>query len=144
MRGQFIQVPVNESNNALRGARFGWKNQHASLVSFSADAYLNEMGITSPTFPEENTSSGRFVGFGTPFDRFAEPENDGEDVVAFADFMRATKAPPRGPITAKVRAGEQVRAAGTRIDGRRISRRIAPRKVRRVETNRACGWSVSR
>src|SRR5262245_36765816 len=27
-RGTFIQVPVNEANNTLRGARFGWKNQH--------------------------------------------------------------------------------------------------------------------
>jgi CxxC motif-containing protein (DUF1111 family) len=51
MRGQFIQVPVNEASNALRGGRFGWKNQHASLKSFSADAYLNEMGITSPLQP---------------------------------------------------------------------------------------------
>ena len=108
MRGTALEVPVLEAGSAGRIGRFGWKAQHASLESFAADAYLNEMGITSPTFPEENTSSGRFVGFGTPFDRVAEPENDGEDVVAFADFMRATKAPPRGPITAKVRAGEQV------------------------------------
>ena len=41
-----------------RIGRFGWKSQHASLESFSADAYLNEMGITSPLLPEENTSSG--------------------------------------------------------------------------------------
>src|SRR5262249_17741382 len=46
--GTFIQVPVVEAGNALRGARFGWKNQHASLQSFSGDAYLNEMGITNP------------------------------------------------------------------------------------------------
>src|SRR6202043_3860142 len=37
--GQFIQVPVVEANGALRGGRFGWKNQQASLLSFSADAY---------------------------------------------------------------------------------------------------------
>ena len=30
------------------------------------------------------------------------------DVVAFANFMRATKAPSRGPITAQVAAGERV------------------------------------
>ena len=82
--------------------------QHASLESFSADAYLNEMGITTPLFPEENTSSGEYVGFGSAYDRVADPEDDGVDVVAFADFMRATKAPSRGPITANVRAGEQV------------------------------------
>jgi CxxC motif-containing protein (DUF1111 family) len=108
MRGTTLDVPVLEANGAARIGRFGWKCQHASLESFSADAYVNEMGITSPLFPEENTSSGRFVGFGSGFDPVADPEDDGDDLVAFADFMRSTKAPPRGPITATVRAGEQV------------------------------------
>jgi CxxC motif-containing protein (DUF1111 family) len=106
MRGTALMVPVLEANNAARVGRFGWKSQHASLESFSADAYLNEMGITSPLFPDENTSSGRFVGFGTRFDPVPEPEDEGEDVVSFADFMRSTKAPPRGPITTDVRSGE--------------------------------------
>jgi CxxC motif-containing protein (DUF1111 family) len=97
--GTFIQVPVNEAGNAVRGARFGWKNQHASLVSFSADAYLNEMGITSPLQPNENTRNGASVA---AFDEVADPEDppvtgapNGADVTAFARFMRATKAPPR-------------------------------------------------
>src|SRR4051812_5322237 len=37
MRGQVIQVPVFEAGNAVRVGRFGWKNQQASLLSFSAD-----------------------------------------------------------------------------------------------------------
>jgi CxxC motif-containing protein (DUF1111 family) len=106
LRGTALMVPVLEGNGPARVGRFGWKSQHASLQSFAADAYLNEMGITSPLFAEENTSSGKFVGFGTPYDPVAEPEDDGKDVVAFADFMRATKAPSRGPITADVTAGE--------------------------------------
>ena len=133
MRGTALMVPVLESDGVDRIGRFGWKSQHASLESFAADAYLNEMGITSPLFPEENTSSGRFVGFGTPYDPVADPEDDGTDVKAFAAFMRSTKAPPRGAITADVTAGEalftQVGCAvchtpsiktarpGTRIDG---------------------------
>ena len=92
MRGQFIQVPVLEAGNLVRGGRFGWKNQHASLLSFAADAYLNEMGITSPLQPNENTSNGRPVD---AFDKVLDPDNDGQDVEAFARFMRATKAPPR-------------------------------------------------
>jgi CxxC motif-containing protein (DUF1111 family) len=106
MRGTAIMVPVLEAGSKARIGRFGWKGQHASLVSFSADAYLNEMGITSPLFPEENTSNGRYVGYGTGYDPVPEPEDDGVDIVAFADFMRATKAPPRGPISADVSAGE--------------------------------------
>src|SRR5438067_21355 len=32
IQGLFIQVPVLEAGGALRGARFGWKDQHASLL----------------------------------------------------------------------------------------------------------------
>ena len=100
-RGTFIQVPVNESGNAVRGARFGWKNQHASLISFSADAYLNEMGITSPLQPTDNNSNGSNVVNGvTVTDGVADPEDDGDDVEFFANFMRSTKAPPRDPVLA--------------------------------------------
>lgn len=111
IRGRAILVPVNEAGGDTRVGRFGWKNQHASLVSFAADAYKNEMGITTPLEPTENTSNGRFVGFGTPFDPVAEPEDDGVDVQAFADFMRSTKAPPRDTAlaaTADAQAGSIV------------------------------------
>ena len=133
IRGRALEVAVLEANNALRVGRFGWKSQHASLESFAADAYLNEMGITTPVLPDENTSLGRFIGFGTPYDPVPDPEDDGVDVVAFANFMRATKAPPRGTITTTVRAGEtlfnsvgcsgchvasiRTAAPGTRING---------------------------
>lgn len=90
--GQVIRVPVSESAGAVRVGRFGWKDQHASLVSFAADAYLNEMGITSPLQPNENTSNGQSVA---GYDTVPDPEDDGNDVEAFARFLRATKAPPR-------------------------------------------------
>jgi CxxC motif-containing protein (DUF1111 family) len=106
MRGTAVMVPVLEAGSKARIGRFGWKGQHASLVSFSADAYLNEMGITSPLFPDENTSNGKYVGYGSGYDPVPDPEDDGVDVVAFADFMRSTKAPSRGPITDDVLAGE--------------------------------------
>jgi CxxC motif-containing protein (DUF1111 family) len=92
MRGQVIVVPLLEMPGATRVGRFGWKNQHASLVSFSADAYLNEMGITTPFLPQENTSNGRPIA---AYDTVPDPEDDGADVELFARFMRATKAPPR-------------------------------------------------
>lgn len=104
MKGQIINVPVLESPGTTRIARFGWKNQHASLLSFAADAYLNEMGITSPLQPTENTSNGTSVA---AFDTVADPEEAptatepfGPDVEAFARFMRATKVPPRDTVAA--------------------------------------------
>ncbi len=51
-RGQLINVPVLEKPGTTRVGRFGHKAQQASLVSFSADAYVNEMGITSPLQPD--------------------------------------------------------------------------------------------
>ena len=105
MRGTLVTVPVLEAASGARYGRFGWKDQHASLESFAADAYLNEMGITTPHLPTENTSSGRDV---RRYDPVADPEDDGVDVRAFANFMRSTKAPPRGAITGQVRSGEEV------------------------------------
>ena len=100
-------MPVLEAVGALRVGRFGWKNQHASLVSFSADAYLNEMGITSPLMPVENTANGRAIA---EFDGVPDPENT-EDVESFARFMRATKAPARDEAlaaTADAQSGSQI------------------------------------
>jgi len=126
IRGTAVMVPVFEGGNAMRVGRFGWKNQHGSLESFSADAYLNEMGITSPLFPDENTSSGRNVGFGTGFDPVQDPEDEGEDVKAFANFMRSTKAPSRGRITQNVQQGEalfnQVGCNGCHVQTLRTAR----------------------
>src|SRR5262249_27748283 len=72
IRGLAIMVPILEAaDGSTRVGRFGWKNQHASLESFSADAYLNEMGITSPLQPNENTSDGNDV---SAFDEVPDPE----------------------------------------------------------------------
>jgi len=56
IRGQALYVPILEAPGETRIGRFGWKDQHASLLSFSADAYLNEMGITSRLLPDEVTT----------------------------------------------------------------------------------------
>src|SRR4030095_4155701 len=109
-RGTIILVPVVEAGGSLRIGRFGHKNQHASLLSSSGDAYLNEMGITNlvngfNNFATENTSNGNSVA---RFDQVPDPEADGDDVEAFAQFMRATKVPSRGPITVAVNAGQAI------------------------------------
>jgi CxxC motif-containing protein (DUF1111 family) len=107
--GTIIQVPVVEAGGALRTGRFGWKAQHASLVSFSGDAYLNEMGITNPIDGSNGTSENNSLGASVAaFDTVPDPEDDGDDVEAFAQFMRQTRAPGRGPITAAVTRGENL------------------------------------
>src|SRR5438105_15943139 len=54
--GEVILVPVLEAPGQKRVGRFGWKNQHSSLLSFVGDAYLNEMGVTNRLRPNDSTS----------------------------------------------------------------------------------------
>src|SRR4029077_16458565 len=84
--------------------RFGWKDQHASLLSFAGDAYLNGGGTPSPPFPAEVTDLCNTVD-----EPNNTPDSTGlEDIDRFTRFMRATKAPARDrdrAATPKVMAG---------------------------------------
>ncbi len=89
--GQILRVPIVEAPGQMAVGRFGWKDQHASLLSFAADAYLNEMGITNRLQPDEVTKLCNTVS--EPNDT---PGPDGlSDIDHFARFIRATKAPAR-------------------------------------------------
>jgi CxxC motif-containing protein (DUF1111 family) len=103
--GLALYVPVVESPGNTRIGRFGWKDQHASLLSFSGDAYLNEMGITNALFPDEVTNLCNTVS-----EPNNKPDADGlADIDHFTRFLRATKAPARETrqaATAAARKGE--------------------------------------
>lgn len=89
--GQVLEVPIVEAPGQMGVGRFGWKDQHASLLSFAGDAYLNEMGITNRLQPDEVTNICNTVS--EPNDT---PGTDGlSDIDHFARFIRATKAPAR-------------------------------------------------
>ena len=85
---------------ATRVARFGWKDDVATLRGFAADAYLNEIGITNPDAPNERSSCALGVTkFGVLLDAADDPEDtiqsDGRaDIDRFADFMRGLAPPP--------------------------------------------------
>jgi CxxC motif-containing protein (DUF1111 family) len=89
--GQILYVPVVEAPGKTGIGKFGWKDQHASLLSFAGDAYLNEMGITNKLFPTEVTLLCNTVR--EPND---VPGADGlEHIDLFARFIRAMEAPAR-------------------------------------------------
>lgn len=92
-------VPVLELPNATAVGRFGWKAQHASLLSFSADAFRNEMGITTPLFPIELSSNGNSVQAFEPAGFFETTSNrpDNNDVISVTSFMRSTPVRARIP-----------------------------------------------
>ena len=89
--GQILYVPIVEAPGQMGVGRFGWKDQHASLLSFAGDAYLNEMGITNRLQPNEITNLCN-----TSPEPNDTPGTDGlADIDHFARFIRATKAPAR-------------------------------------------------
>jgi CxxC motif-containing protein (DUF1111 family) len=98
MKGQLATVPVAEAPGQFRIGRFGWKDQDASLLSFAGGAYLNEQGITNRLNRTEITTLCDDVPDNTPCENnpnvicAEDPEND---IDAFAEFIRATKAPAR-------------------------------------------------
>ena len=107
IRGEAIEVPIFEAPGQTRIGRFGWKDQHGSLLSFTADAYLNEMGVTNRLRPKDTTSIGKVT---------ADPEDVPDslglaDIDHFAQFIRGTKVPPRDTAlapTTSVLKGERL------------------------------------
>lgn len=102
--GEAVMVPVLETPTTMEVGRFGWKTQHASLLSFAGDAYFNEMGITNEFFPDEITTVCEPAGV-------PHPNDVDHDLGSLAAFMRATKVPSRGPITPQVNQGQAIFAA---------------------------------
>jgi len=87
----------------MRVGRFGWKAQVPTLFQFSGDAYLNEMGITNPEFPDESCPQGDCTGLA--HNPAPDLNDDGEGVEAFNDFMTLLAPPARGPNTFLVLKG---------------------------------------
>jgi CxxC motif-containing protein (DUF1111 family) len=111
IRGVSPTVPDLVHGGTATG-KFGLKAAVPSLFQFSGDAYVNEMGITNPIFPNENAPQGSATmlancdsnsGISTP-----DPEDNGADINAFANFMKMLAAPPRGSITPQVTSGDAI------------------------------------
>jgi hypothetical protein len=80
---------------ALRVGRFGWKAGQPTLLQFNADAFLNEMGITNPVFPDENCPQGNCPALAqNPSPGVNDP--DGSALAQADDFVRFLGPPPRG------------------------------------------------
>src|SRR2546422_912698 len=88
-----VPDPSNGGRPAL--GKFGWKAQVPSLFVFSGDAYLNEMGVTNPLFPDENCPQGNCESLRYNH-ALTSPNDDGSGVEKFNDFMTFLAAPPRG------------------------------------------------
>ena len=107
IHGEAIEVPIFEAPGQNRVGRFGWKDQHSSLLSFIADAYVNEMGVTNRLRKKDVTSLCK-----TTADPEDHPDKLGlAGIDHFAQFIRGTMAPPRDTnlaATASARQGQQL------------------------------------
>jgi CxxC motif-containing protein (DUF1111 family) len=101
-----VSVVTNLATGKNAVGKFGWKCQNPNLFQFAGDAYLNEMGITNPQFPNENCPQGDCTSLSCNPDPGVN--DDGTGVQEFADFMKFLAPPPRGPITNQVQQGEGV------------------------------------
>jgi CxxC motif-containing protein (DUF1111 family) len=112
VHGEVVQAPIFEAPGQTRVGRFGWKDQHSSLLSFIGDAYLNEMGITNRLRPTDVTTVLK-----TTKDPEDQPDDLGlADIDHFAQFIRGTMVPPRdttlAATPAALRGGELFRRVG--------------------------------
>lgn len=112
VRGKASMVNDVATGRTMVG-RFGWKGQHATLLSFAGDAYLNEMGITNRLFPTENAPNGNTAAL-QRLDRVADPEDEVDEdtgkagVDLLTDYMRFLAPPPVLPQNASTVFGAKI------------------------------------
>jgi CxxC motif-containing protein (DUF1111 family) len=120
-----------------RVGRFGWKAQVADLTTFAGEAYLNEMGITSPAFPEEVKPQGGAV----ICDEVDDPEDNGSSIRAFVDFMSLLAPPPVAQLSGEALLGRRA-FRRLRCDGCHSTRlRTGPSPVRALNHRRVRAFS---
>ena len=102
--------PLEDPLGPLRVGRFGWKAQVATILTFSGDASLNEMGITNRLVATENAPNGNTAALAV-CDLVADPEDFAdpqgvEFIDRITDFQRLLAPPPQTPKSGMT--GEQV------------------------------------
>lgn len=85
---------------ALTPGKFGWKGGVPTMLTFSADASVNEMGLTNRFFQTENAPNGNMMVLNL-FDTVPDPEDSmipGQGRIdRQTNFQRYLAAPPQTP-----------------------------------------------
>jgi len=109
--GRAHLVEPLEEPGTLRVGRFGWKGSIATILTFSADAAVMEMGFTNRLIPVENDPNGMMDPPLADCDEVPDPEDfpdaDGREFIdRVTDFQRFLAQPPQTPRSGM--AGEAV------------------------------------
>jgi CxxC motif-containing protein (DUF1111 family) len=100
-------VVTDVASGQPRVGRFGWKCQIGTVLTFCANAYQNEIGVTTPFFPNENCPQGDCdLLAANPAQ--TNPNDTNETPMMFADFVTFLAPPPRRPLTRDAKHGERI------------------------------------
>lgn len=100
-RVHWVAALEDPTGSPLRAGRFGWKCQVATVLTFSADAARNEMGLTNRFVPADNAPNGDTARLAV-CDEVADPEdvldsNGSGFIDKVTDFQRFLAPPPQTP-----------------------------------------------
>jgi CxxC motif-containing protein (DUF1111 family) len=122
-KGAILNDSVTQGIGINKVGRFGWKAQQSTVLAFSGDAYLNEMGISNRLFPldlppagdiarldaaEATVGLSRLVAQDKPKDvtKPHDVDTNKDDTDRFTDFMRFLAPPPVKALTPQALAGQ--------------------------------------
>jgi CxxC motif-containing protein (DUF1111 family) len=98
-------VVIDVASGQPRVGRFGWKSQIGTVLTFAANAYQNEIGVTTPFFPNENCPQGDCALLAAN-PALTNPNDTNQTPMMFADFVTFLAPPPRRHLTRAARLGE--------------------------------------
>ncbi len=107
-------IVTDVASGKKRVGRFGWKARHATLLTFAADAYLNEMGITNDLFTTEafkNVHEEKLASTCLAVQKnedIRDRRTGRRGIDNFESFLKFLGPPARGPVTAGVARGETI------------------------------------
>lgn len=100
-RAHMVHALEDPIGAPLRVGRFGFKAGVPTVLSFSGDASLNEMGLTNRLIPVENAPNGNLAQLAA-CDTVADPEDTTDagglfKIDRMTDFQRLLAPPPQTP-----------------------------------------------
>lgn len=100
---------VPDQNGQLHAGRFGQKASVPNLLFFTVSAMFNELGITSPLFPNEHIPSGnQIINSGCEMDVNNPQDPNGVSSVSIYQYQALLGPAPTQPLSPSAQAGKIV------------------------------------
>ncbi len=96
-RVHMVSAAEDPPGSPMHVGRFGWKSQVATMMTFSAGASKNEVGITNPLNMQDNDPNGINPPALADCDNVADPEVGMVFLQQLTDFQRFLAPPPQTP-----------------------------------------------